>query len=260
MGLYQQNASTPCVRKDFAEDDKAQDWVILLDAPLAQQALATVLVKQLVQQPRGIADASPVKEVDLSIIGLEIVVIDASVIDPGDVLDKIRKTNNTARLLAFFSEEPLIDSSAWLEAGVDVHIGSLLSLEEMVCRLRELFFNEPCHTPRSALMASPSIKPRIRPRQTDVGHSVSLTAREEEVMRMIAAGESNKAIARSLNIGVATVKTHVHNLLGKLGVDRRGKLALWRDGRSGMSYRRVPKDDLTIPVPASGEAIGGLAL
>jgi hypothetical protein len=58
---------------------------------------------------------------------LEILVIDESVVNPAAVVYKIRKISNTARLLAFLAESPLIYSSAWLEAGVDVYMGSGLS-------------------------------------------------------------------------------------------------------------------------------------
>lgn len=50
-----------------------------------------------------------------------------------------------------------------------------------------------------------------------------LTVREEEVLRAIAAGYSNKEIAELLFISEATVKTHTHRLYGKLGVKRRGQ-------------------------------------
>jgi two-component system nitrate/nitrite response regulator NarL len=53
----------------------------------------------------------------------------------------------------------------------------------------------------------------------------SLTARESEIVRLIDRGLSNKAIAVKLGIEVATVKNHVHNLLEKLQVHRRGEAA-----------------------------------
>lgn len=50
---------------------------------------------------------------------------------------------------------------------------------------------------------------------------VSLTRREQEVLRLLAAGASNQEIAQTLVIELPTVKKHVSNLLGKLGVSSR---------------------------------------
>lgn len=52
-----------------------------------------------------------------------------------------------------------------------------------------------------------------------------LTAREFEVVRLVAGGRSNKEIAAALGIEVATVKNHVHNVLEKLNVRRRAEVA-----------------------------------
>jgi DNA-binding NarL/FixJ family response regulator len=48
-----------------------------------------------------------------------------------------------------------------------------------------------------------------------------LTQREIDVLRLIAAGNSNKLIADHLSIGEATVKSHVTNILSKLGANDR---------------------------------------
>ena len=50
----------------------------------------------------------------------------------------------------------------------------------------------------------------------------SLTPREREVLRLLARGLSDKAIAEALYISPRTAMTHVANILGKLGVNRRG--------------------------------------
>lgn len=64
---------------------------------------------------------------------------------------------------------------------------------------------------------------------------VSLTAREREVLDLVAEGLANKAIARRLGISEKTVKTHLTSVFSALGVTDRTQAALWaqrhqRDG------------------------------
>jgi DNA-binding NarL/FixJ family response regulator len=54
----------------------------------------------------------------------------------------------------------------------------------------------------------------------------ALTDRETDVLRLMAQGQANKEIATTLGIGDKTVKTHVSNVLGKLGVQSRTQAAL----------------------------------
>jgi len=54
-----------------------------------------------------------------------------------------------------------------------------------------------------------------------------LTEREIEVLRLLAQGQANKEIARSLHIAEKTVKTHVSNILAKLGLQSRTQAALY---------------------------------
>ncbi|HEU5389776.1 MAG TPA: AAA family ATPase [Streptosporangiaceae bacterium] len=54
---------------------------------------------------------------------------------------------------------------------------------------------------------------------------LGLTAREFEVLRLVAAGRSNREIAAELFISAKTVSVHVSNILGKLGVTSRGEAA-----------------------------------
>ncbi len=54
-----------------------------------------------------------------------------------------------------------------------------------------------------------------------------LSSREMEVLERIAAGDSNKLIARAFDLSPHTVKRHVANILDKLGAESRGQAAAW---------------------------------
>jgi len=62
-----------------------------------------------------------------------------------------------------------------------------------------------------------------------------LTAREAEVLAHLVAGESNEEIAAALFVSEATVKTHIHHLLGKTGLRDRSQLVgyAFRNGLAG---------------------------
>src|SRR5262249_43434917 len=60
---------------------------------------------------------------------------------------------------------------------------------------------------------------------TDATHGLS--PRELDVLRLVAAGKTNGEIGEALFISPFTAKTHVANLLGKLGVENRAAAAAW---------------------------------
>jgi DNA-binding NarL/FixJ family response regulator len=79
---------------------------------------------------------------------------------------------------------------------------------------------------------SPHLLQRLVSRAVDAGvpdgpEAVPLTAREEDVLPLIVDGLSNQEIADRLHLGVTTVKTHVANLMDKLGAQNRVQLAVY---------------------------------
>jgi two-component system nitrate/nitrite response regulator NarL len=110
---------------------------------------------------------------------------------------------------------------AWAEAGVAGYIPNTASVNELVSQIGQISRGEqacPSHivggllrriaaSGRGQASGSPSVPP--------------LTRRELEILRLVGAGLSNKDIARRLSISLGTTKSHVHNLLGKLSLQRR---------------------------------------
>lgn len=63
---------------------------------------------------------------------------------------------------------------------------------------------------------------------TETGFEVGdLTEREISVLKLLAKGYSDRRIAETLSISVRTVSTHVHSILGKLGLENRTQAALY---------------------------------
>ncbi len=87
-----------------------------------------------------------------------------------------------------------------------VAAGDALLAPSVTRRLIERFAKQP---PPSAAASAESIE--------------TLTDREVEVLRLVARGQSNAAIAETLTISEPTVKTHVGHLLGKLGAQNRAQ-------------------------------------
>lgn len=72
---------------------------------------------------------------------------------------------------------------------------------------------------------------RTAPRRPDVGSEYGLTRRECEVVDLLAEGHTNAEIAAALHLTVKTVKNHLHNAYGKLGVTSRAEaVSRWLGG------------------------------
>ncbi|QCD58398.1 helix-turn-helix transcriptional regulator [Streptomyces hawaiiensis] len=76
---------------------------------------------------------------------------------------------------------------------------------------------------RARLPLTPAAEPGPGP--ADPVEALGLTSRERDVLRLVAAGHTNRRIAQELFISPKTASVHVSNILGKLGVSGRGEAA-----------------------------------
>lgn len=74
---------------------------------------------------------------------------------------------------------------------------------------------------------SPAVASRLASHLRTPGSAPTLSAREREVLTLVARGRSNRSVAQELFVSEATVKTHLTHLYGKLGVtDRAAAVAV----------------------------------
>jgi DNA-binding NarL/FixJ family response regulator len=118
---------------------------------------------------------------------------------------------------------------ALIEAGIAGYVRRSASIGDLIdIIMRTLRGEEPCFTSFSGPILRRLRQLAAAARQDgDASTAGRLTPRERQVAELVAERLSNKQIARKLNIEVATVKAHMHNVLDKLKFQRRDDLARW---------------------------------
>jgi DNA-binding NarL/FixJ family response regulator len=145
----------------------------------------------------------------------------------------------TAKIVAFGVSEVDDRVLACAEAGIAGYVSPDGSKDDLVAAVESALRGELNCSPRVAsllfrrlaalsLLAGPS-------------QSTPLTRREHQIVGLVSEGMSNKEIARTLRIEDSTVKNHVHSILKKLEVHRRGEAAAWlrTAQREGLSTARL---------------------
>lgn len=114
------------------------------------------------------------------------------------------------------------DVLRFAEAGIAGYVTREASTAELLAAIASVQRGEALCSPRAAAALLNRVATLAK---GPVAAPGPLTAREKEILALIDAGLSNKEIAARLFIGVPTVKTHVHNILRKVGASRRGQAA-----------------------------------
>jgi DNA-binding NarL/FixJ family response regulator len=113
---------------------------------------------------------------------------------------------------------------ACAEAGVAGYVTREGSVEDLVEAVESVARGEMLCSPRMAATLLQRVA-TLALEQSPEAIEARLTARELEILDLIDQGLSNKEISRRLTIELSTVKNHVHNILEKLNVSRRGEAA-----------------------------------
>jgi DNA-binding NarL/FixJ family response regulator len=125
----------------------------------------------------------------------------------------IRKEFSDARVIVLTTYDGDEDIYRALQAGARGYL------------LKDVFFEELQSAIRTVHRGLRHIPKAVAERLADRMSSSELTSRELEVLRLIVKGQSNREIGNTLAISEATVKSHINNILSKLGVTDRTQAA-----------------------------------
>lgn len=160
-----------------------------------------------------------------------IVVIDATTRLALQTATALNRSHPSTRIVAVGLDGDPGQAIAWATAGAVGLVESSASYDELLNALSDVSDGEAhCSAGISgALLRGIGLgkgerRSRVGSRWHETGSPLS--SREQEVAWLVAGGFTNKEIAERLHISPGTVKSHVHNVIHKLGVVRRGHIAV----------------------------------
>ena len=189
---------------------------------------------ELGDQVEVVGDASEV-DAAIEMIGErrpDVVLIDVHMPGGGGraVIEAVAPVHPEVRFLALSVSDAAEDVIAVIRAGARGYVTKTISGPELVDAIRRVSEGDAVFSPRLAgfVLDAFADQPSGQPVDPELDQ---LTAREREVLRLIARGYAYKEIARQLSISVKTVETHVSAVLRKLQLSNRYELSRWAADR-----------------------------
>lgn len=161
----------------------------------------------------------------------DVVLVDVHMPDGGGiaVIDAVAQTNPDVKFLALSVSDSAEDVIAMIRAGARGYVTKTIDPPDLVDAIQRVDAGDAVFSPRLAGFVLDAFAGAI-PTEDDPELD-QLTAREKDVLRLIARGFAYKQVARKLEISIKTVETHVSSVLRKLQLSNRHELARWASKR-----------------------------
>ncbi|MFL5383912.1 MAG: LuxR C-terminal-related transcriptional regulator [Longimicrobiaceae bacterium] len=154
----------------------------------------------------------------------DVLLLDLGLAGSAEVVRAARELRPETKVVALAISDTEQGVLACAEAGVRGFVTRDASIDDLVGTMLEVARGELVCAPAIAASLFRHVG-ELAARRGDPADASALTPREREVLALVGEGLSNKEISRRLRIGLSTVKNHVHHLLEKLHVSRRGAAA-----------------------------------
>lgn len=178
-----------------------------------------------------LGEASDVEEAVAVIVAQrpDVVILDVHLPSGGGqlVVEEVKRVDSEVRFLALSVSDAPEDVIAVIRAGARGYVTKAISTDELVDAVVRVAGGDAVFSPRlagfvlDAFAALPGAAPPVDPELDQ------LSAREREVLRLIARGYTYKEVARELSISIKTVESHVSAVLRKLQLSTRHQLSRW---------------------------------
>ncbi|MCL4262780.1 MAG: response regulator transcription factor [Anaerolineae bacterium] len=184
------------------------------DHPVVREGLAGMLAGQDDFEVVGLAaDGSTAVTLTLA-LSPDVTLMDLRMpaLDGVGAIEAIKKAQPTAHILVLTTYDSDADIVRAIAAGATGYLLKDAPREELFRAIRAVA--------RGESVLSPAVASRLMTRMRAPAEE-NLSAREIEVLQLVAKGASNQQIGKELHISTATVKSHLIHIFNKLGVDGR---------------------------------------
>jgi two-component system nitrate/nitrite response regulator NarL len=145
-----------------------------------------------------------------------------------DVLTALKADDPSRRVVMLTVSDAAEDLIGAIRAGADGYLLKDMEPEQLLDMVRAALSGETVIGEALAARLAAALRQEAQESAAGARRDLALlTEREQEVLRCLAEGLSNKRIARALSITEGTVKVHVKNLLKKLSFRSRVEAAVW---------------------------------
>ena len=146
------------------------------------------------------------------------------------VIAGVRKAEVETTFLALSVSDAAEDVIAVIRAGARGYVTKAISGPDLVGAIQRVASGDAVFSPRLAGFVLDAFSGEIPAAQIDSEFD-QLTAREQEVLRLLARGYTYKELGRRLSISVKTVESHASSVLRKLQLSNRHELSRWANDR-----------------------------
>lgn len=196
---------------------------VVSDVRLYREGLNASLAGQVEVQVLGAGSCDDVLD-EIGVLRPDVMLLDLASRDSLSLPRKARLILPALLAIAYAVAEVERDVLACAQAGIAGYVPQHGSIEDLVAAVQGAVRGELICSPRISALLFKRIA-SLSSDQERVSGQAPLTSRERQIAALLARGLPNKEIARRLRLGNATIKNHVHNILQKLNLQRRGEIA-----------------------------------